>query len=40
MFAYLTLKLLISIIHEFGPEHGKMSLIQSYQKYIISLKTL
>ena len=25
MFAYLTLKLLISIIHEFGPEHGKMS---------------
>ena len=27
-------------IHEFGPEHGKMSLIQSYQKYIISLKTL
>ena len=20
------------MIHEFGPEHGKMSLIQSYQK--------
>ena len=40
MFAYSTLKLLILMIHEFGPEHGKMSLIQSYQKYIISLKTL
>ena len=26
------------MIHEFGPEHRKMSLIQSYQKYIISLK--
>ena len=26
------------MIHEFGPEHGKMSLIQSYQKNIISLK--
>ena len=40
MFAYLTLELLIPMIHEFGREHGKMSLIQSYQKYIISLKTL
>ena len=34
------IKITNSMIHEFGPEHGKMSLIQSYQKYIISLKTL